>query len=73
MFHVVWKWFKSPAEFFMPVHNLAFIKKHPFQLRTLQKMKKLFRRTLVAFFPHFLCVVFQLAGVCIKYPYLDCT
>lgn len=30
MFYVVWKWFKFPDEFFMPIHNLAFIKKIPF-------------------------------------------
>lgn len=29
MFHVVWKWLKFPAEFFMPVHNLVFIKNSP--------------------------------------------
>lgn len=51
MFYVVWKWFKFPDEFFMPIHNLAFIKKNPLQLCTLQKF---FGNILDTFFPSFL-------------------
>lgn len=70
MFHVVWKWHKFPVEFFMPIHNLAFIQKIPLIMHSAENAEIL-QKGSSHIFPPFLFVVFQFARVSIKYPYLD--